>query len=286
MVTGPYTVHNKLYEDFHMDPTNFKIDVWTPTGFHNGTQFEEGTQFPLIAFNHGLGGGGVFVDAYSNLLEGLSSFGYIVAATRACLVGCWDSGSLKGDPSGYKDYYKQQLLTIDFGKDKLKAQVDISKGFGIAGHSMGAQATLFSSSGDNTSKYDIKAAVMHHTYTHTFPVPTIPFLAFTGGKDATASTKMTQSFYNGTGAYPVRGYVNRADADHMEPCNGKTYNPLLPQFTAAWFKLHLDKTPTMLATVDGKDQMVDFEQMIFGTGKQSICGVFLSNGTPAVSCSI
>jgi hypothetical protein len=143
---------------------------------------------------------------------------------------------------------------------------------------MGAQATLFSSSYRNASNYNITAAVMHHTYSHSFPPPQIPFLAFTGAKDTTASAASTQKFFNAAGAYPARGYINRADADHMEPYEGSTYNPLLAQFTAAWFKVHLDKTPTMRAIVQvgvngtKHEQEVNFDEMLFGTGKQSLCG--------------
>ena len=43
---------------------------------------------------------------------------------------------------------------------------------------MGGQATLFDSSYQNASKYNLKAAVMHHPYSHELPNPTIPF-AFT-----------------------------------------------------------------------------------------------------------
>ena len=43
-----------------------------------------------------------------------------------------------------------------------------------------------------------------------------------------------------------------------------TYNPLLAQFTAAWFKVYLDKTP--------KDQGTDFEAMLFGKTEHSLCG--------------
>ncbi len=41
------------------------------------------------------------------------------------------------------------------------ANINWTAGVGIAGHSMGGQATLFSSA-YNASAYGIKAAVMHH----------------------------------------------------------------------------------------------------------------------------
>jgi len=117
---------------------------------------------------------------------------------------------------------------------------------------------------------------MHHAYTHEAPAPTVPFLAFTGGKDTTASPAMTQAFYTKTRSGLAKGYVNRADADHMEPTSGTTYNPLLSQFTAAWFKIHLDRASSMEATavVNGtqKRLKVDVDEIIFGSGPRSVCG--------------
>ena len=58
--------------------------------------------------------------------------------------------------------------------------VNRSVGYGVAGHSMGGQATVFSSSYGNATGHRIRAAVMHHAFTHDYPAPTVPFLAFTG----------------------------------------------------------------------------------------------------------
>ena len=41
----------------------------------------------------------------------------------------------------------------------------------------------------NTTEHNIKAAVMHHAYTHSYPAPQVPFLAMTSALDATASPK-------------------------------------------------------------------------------------------------
>ena len=61
---------------------------------------------------------------------------------------------------------------------------------------MGGQATLFSSSDATavTSK-DIRVAVMHHAYTHSYPAPVVPFLAFTSALDFLARPRMTRNFY-------------------------------------------------------------------------------------------
>merc|ERR1712070_1066212 len=134
-------------------------------------------------------------------------------------------------------------------------------GVGVAGHSMGGQATVYSSSAAGVG-YDIKAAVMHHAYTHSFPAPEVPFLAFTGTKDRTAPPSMTHGFYEAEGANPARGLVNKVGANHHEP-DILSYNPMLAPLTAAWFKIFLDETP--------QQGGIDFHDLIFGTGSSSLC---------------
>lgn len=64
---------------------------------------------------------------------------------------------------------------------------DFKWGVGIAGHSMGGQSTVFASSLGNASGSNITAAVMHHAYTHAYPAPQVPFLAFTGEQSSCVS---------------------------------------------------------------------------------------------------
>lgn len=152
---------------------------------------------------------------------------------------------------------------IDWAKQTL-AFADFSKGIGIAGHSMGGQATVFSASYSNASQYNIKAAVMHHAYTHSYPPPQVPFLAMTGANDHVASAAMTENFFNAPDANPHRVLRNKLHADHLEPLSiSPTYDHFLPQFTAAWFKIFLDETP--------QDLGIDFEEMIFGNSSSSLC---------------
>lgn len=100
-------------------------------------------------------------------------------------------------------------------------------------------------------------------YTHDFPTPTVPFLAFTGDLDETAPPQMARDMFLASGGSDVRGIVDRVDAGHQEPNIG-SYNPLLAKFTAAWFKIFLDGK-----TVEGD---VDYEKLIFGDGADSVCG--------------
>jgi hypothetical protein len=203
--------------------------------------------------------------------------GYIVVAPRACDDGCEckKKCSLPGDPDGFQTFYTMQLRAITWARSlagkagkKYDAfrEMNTTCANGIAGHSMGGQATVFSSSGSNATAHDIKAAVMHHAYTHVFPAPNIPFLAFTGTKDTTAPPAMADGFFGAASSKSPqlpRGLVNRVGATHHEP-DITDYNPLLPQFTAAWFKIYLDEKP--------QDLGIDWIDLIYGNGTGTLCG--------------
>lgn len=134
---------------------------------------------------------------------------------------------------------------------------------------MGGQSTVFSSSFSNASNHGIVVAAFHHAFTHEYPAPQIPFLAFTGKEDDVASHTMSEDVFNAAGGCTTKGLVDKKDANHFEPEDPffpeeHCYNDLLPQFTAAWFKLHLEKKTTEFG--------IDFQEMIFGNGTKSICG--------------
>jgi hypothetical protein len=224
------------------------------------------------------GGGIADVPGYNELLSAMASFGFIIGATHQCDIGCFDDCvSLARDPPCFGNYYKKQLAVFDWAKActdsadtcaEAFTQVDWSHGVGIAGHSMGGQATLFSSTKGNASAYDIRAAVMHHAYTHSFPSPSIPFLDFTGEEDTLAPAKtMGVPIYqaaDGTGL--PRGLVDKTLAGHHEPditSQDRNAIELLAQFSAAWFKLYLDETPQAYG--------IDFNAMIYGTGEDGVC---------------
>ena len=123
---------------------------------------------------------------------------------------------------------------------------------------------MFSSSESNATSHNIKAAVMHHAYTHVFPTPAVPFLAFTGTKDTTAPPAMADGFFDAASSSGLpRGLVNRVGATHHEP-DVEDFNPLLPQFTAAWFKIFLDEKPEEFG--------IDWFGLVFGKGAGSLCG--------------
>jgi dienelactone hydrolase len=262
-VAGSYKVEYKRYSYQGMDRTDKTIDVWYPVG-------SAGQKFPFISYAHGnTFGGGQTVYENGKIITDMAAFGYVIAAPQACNTGCSDGATVPGGPRGFKNFYEQQLKVIDWAKQQASAgdavfeTVNFDIGVGVSGHSMGGQATLVSASGQNPSKYNIKAAVMHHAYTHEFPAANIPFLAFTGTADYIAPSSMTTEFFNARGASSTRGLVNKVGATHLES-NPMNYNPKLASFTVAWFKVFLDKTP--------QSGGVDFHGMIFGKDKSSLCG--------------
>jgi hypothetical protein len=165
------------------------------------------------------------------------------------------------------NYYKQQLLAIDWATDPsnpLSSRINASAGFGIAGHSMGGQATLYSSSAGNIKTHDIRAAVMHHPFTHSYPKPAVPYIVFTGAEDEIATPAMAEAIYSEAGGDSpfAKAIANKLKSGHHAP-DTLGFDPLLPQFTAAWFKLFLDGEPTWNG--------IAFDEMIFGRGPASIC---------------
>ena len=259
---GPYPTSHTTLTLSNQDSSDQNVDVYYPSNASSALRF------PLISYAHGDGGGGA-IDwlAYIPLLSSLASHGYVVASTRACNTGCRDGcATLPNDPSCFGNFYKNQLGVIDASNISF---ADYSR-VGIAGHSMGGQATLFSSSYTNASSHGIKAAVMHHAYTHQSPSPQVPFLAFTGSEDLLAPPSMTKAFFDAGSSQAHRGYVNKANAGHLEPIFWG--NELLGTYTAAWFKLYLDGTP--------QANGIDYHSLIYdslcggGDGKMTDCQIY------------
>ena len=203
-----------------MDSSDQRIDVFTP----DPSLTKKGEAFPLIAFMHGFFGGGMFTNIYFPLVEAIASFGYVVAVPRACDLACFDDkASLPHDPLRFAHYYHQQIRVIEWAMEKAREEFEVfalvnsSAGVGIAGHSMGGQATLFTSALTNASKYPIKAAVMLHPFTHSFPAPTVPFLVLTGSKDELAYPWMAESFFNRSDACGTRAFVDKTSPPPLPP---------------------------------------------------------------------
>lgn len=265
---GPFPIEHKTFKYDKLDITDRQIEAVYPSG-------QGSAKFPLVVYAHGLGDGGDHVmEHYSGtdhpLFEVLASWGYVVLAPRSCSDGCLlDCRDISPfDPPCFGNFYHQQLKTIDFALSSDVVDLPINHSLiAVAGHSMGGQATLFSAA-YNASDYGIKAAVLHHAYTHDYPaIATIPHLIFTGTNDTTAPPRMAESVFNAPGAFATRGIVNKVGTAHDEPGgadHGAAYNPLLPFFTVAWFKVFVDETPQWGGH--------DFQDIIFGSSNNSLCG--------------
>jgi predicted dienelactone hydrolase len=260
---GILAVTHKQYSVKGMDKTSNKVDVWYPK--------DTSQQYPFISYSHGnTAGGKKTVTDYDTLLSTMASYGYIIAAHESCDTGCSDKATDLLDPPGFKHMYQEQLKVIDWAKetgaggDQVLSSANFSIGVGISGHSMGGQATMKSASSLHVAGHGIKAAVMHHAYTHIYEAPTVPFLVFTGTADVIALPAQTTRFYELDGANPIKGYVNKKGATHFEP---NSLDPAgakkLGKYSAAWFKVFLDETP--------QSGGVDFHEMIFGKGPDSLC---------------
>ena len=114
------------------------VDVYYPSDVD--VDDAPGTQ-RFVAFAHGAGGGlAVEPYVYHSLLHALASWGFVVAAPRACLGGeCLHTS------------YEQALTVVDFAReaaaagDAIFGLAGFARGAGLAGHSMGGEATLLGS---------------------------------------------------------------------------------------------------------------------------------------------
>jgi len=251
--TGPFKTTHTTFTYDAMDPTNKKIDVVYPVVTNSST-------FPFITYAHGWSDDGY--TSYPEMLDELASWGYVVAISQACKLGCTDCQNLPLDPPCYGHYYKQQLKVIDWMQTQ-KGKLPVNMGFGVAvvGHSMGGQSAYFSAA-YNATTHNIKVVALHHAFTHTYPALPVPFLTFTGTTDDVAPPVMAENIYNAKGDTGTRGIINKVDADHHEPTSH--YNPKLALYTVAWIKLHLDQTTSSYG--------MNWKDMIYGTGSDSLCG--------------
>jgi len=104
----------------------------------------EGMTFPLIAFGHGLGGGGDGIEDIANNgdIKALVSQGFVVLAYRAGVsAGCAST--------------VDQINSLEWAKateSDIHSYVDWSYPVGIMGYSMGGLATLNTASSEETVK--------------------------------------------------------------------------------------------------------------------------------------
>ena len=101
-LSGPYSTKKTTVRVPALNPSSHIVDVYYASNATDKLRF--------IAFMHGAGGG-QFIQpfVYKSILTSLASWGYVVAAPRACLMG---------ECAPKDNYYEQQLFTIDWARDQ------------------------------------------------------------------------------------------------------------------------------------------------------------------------
>jgi hypothetical protein len=294
---GPWLTGQTSYKVPALDATD--PSIWLHYPLCNATT-TACPKFPLISYAHGFAGGDIDIVGYWNHFAQLASCGFVVAAPDSCDVGCTDPsrGAPYTDCAGlppftpplptsvFNAYYGEQLKAIEWARnmsatstDPWFASIDWDAGVGVAGHSMGGQATTLSASAACAAKWDIRAAALHHPEIGALPWGntgvniSVPVAAFTSSGDqlcvaATANATMAAFNSSAQAATLPSAYRNVVGWSHLEPVMGAVLeNPLLATFTAAWFKVALNG-----------DRGV-YHSLIFGGGPDSLC-----QSEPMVGC--
>ena len=248
-----------------------------------------GEKFPLLAYSHGLLGGGIDLLGYAELFSQMASWGFIVAAPFSCNTGCTDAskgapwtacaGVLDVQPAnmGWGQYYGEIIKAIDFARNDSAANpigvfgnVDWSVGVGIVGHSMGGQAAALASIETCTKQYDIRASVLHHPASGdivtvgggTYNIgrnASVPMLVMTSSGDFIWPYSKAIATALPTGVFST-GYRDETGWSHLEPVLAPPIeNPLLATYTAAWFKVFLNGDKGA------------FYDAVFGKGPDAMC---------------
>ena len=133
-------------------------------------------------------------------------------------VGCVDDtepSQIPTNPAMFDNFWKEQLKVIDFAQENMSDQIDFSAGIGVAGQSMGGQATMFSAThlAKGNKTYDIRAAVTHNPYTYVYTETKVPLMIFTGSADTTAPPLLAKALYAKESAEP-KLIVNKVGGVH------------------------------------------------------------------------
>jgi len=251
---GDYKPARKFYPIPKVNGDGGKLHVYYPS------DAKPGEKFPLISYAHGVLGGSLDLFGYTRHFNQLASFGFIIVAPSTCNTGCHDktkspytdcnSAHLeKSSPvlPGFGTWFGEQLKAIEFARnmsetsDPIFAMMDSAAGVGIAGHSMGGQATAWAAHENCTSRWNIKAAAVHHGVTATTNEKIgVPVATFGGTMDSVISM-MTKDMFDKSPVLPkIWRYIEGLGSTHLEPVLEPPFeNPLLATYTAAWFKMFL-----------------------------------------------
>ena len=290
---GPWPTEYKSYAVPALDSTD--PSVWLVYPVCNVSSCPT---FPLISYAHGFFGGDIDLLGYGNHFAQIASYGFVVIAPDSCDVGCTSptQGAPWTDcaaplpplqPALWPPWFGEQIKAIDWARnmsaggssDPVFATIDWAAGVGVAGHSMGGQATSMSASAACAARWNITAAVLVHPEIGTLPWGntgsniSIPTATFTSSGDHTctpATAEATMRAFNASaqGKTLPSAYRNVQGWSHLEPVLGAVFeNPLLSTYTAAWFKIMLNKDAGL------------YRELIYGGGPDSVC-----HSEPMVSC--
>lgn len=198
-----------------------------------------GEKFPFISFAHGTTAGGAkTLTDYAQDLETVASYGFVIVAAESCpTIEC------------FSGYCKDQQQTIracksDPSLHPALANADFST-VGVFGHSMGAMATIGSSGGSRSCKYDsslnIKAAVAQHPCwdinMQASPVE-VPIMFTCGSVDKICEDGCSARFYNQVTKAPSKIIFDVKGANHFEPTDigSNSEVPAVAYFLACWLR--------------------------------------------------
>jgi len=228
---GPYKTANVDYEVDTLDETMPEVVVVYPIRILGNETF------PFISFNHGAGSGGLQTYAlHIGILNGLASHGFIVGATKSCMIGCSEGF--------WTNYWEEQYKVIEWAQseemrnDPILGQVNHDLGYGIAGHSMGGQATARSAT--RASAQNVKAAILYHPYHQRGEEIgqdiDVPLAGFTGTLDTCCGEESTRAYYDD--APTPKTFADMSGALHTEP---NAPNSRWEAYSAAWFQIWINK---------------------------------------------
>jgi len=222
--------------------------------------------FPLVSYSHGLLGGGIDLFGYTRHFNDIASFGFILVAPSTCNLGCKDTvdhpytdcnpaAEATRDPLPYRSWFGEQLKAIDWAKNMSKngtevpfSMIDWDAGVGIAGHSMGGQATAWAAHDDCAARWNIKAAVLQHAFEANVKggnaglnITKTPLAAFTSRPEPCCEGSTKDVFNASSSKQKVYRDVNWLP-NHLEPVlEPPVYNPLIGTYTAAFLKIYLSR---------------------------------------------
>ena len=156
-----------------------------------------GQTFPLISFAHGVfSGGQLTTPLYNNVLTNIASHGYVVVAIDVCATTC--------DIQAYAHDHLQVIDSVRSGTNPLFKLANTTS-VGIAGHSYGADSTLF---GLKAKRSEVAAAWSFN------PCPAFPFFpALEGPINSAAPVAVTTGTFDTVcNPYGVLDYYNRINA--------------------------------------------------------------------------